>query len=96
MNMEKIINKIEFPFPVFITKEGKWFVAECSLLGIAAQGRTEPEVKENIKDLIKEYIEDKDISKPNLRRLISSSLNYIPVKISRQFIYGKTPAATSK
>lgn len=94
--MEKMIKKIEFPFPVFITKEGKWFVAECSLLGIATQGRTEIEVKENIKDLIMEYIKDQDISKPNLKELASSSLNYIPVKIPRDIIYGKTSAAVSK
>ena len=94
--MKKDINKIEFPFPIFITKEGKWFVAECSFLGIATQGKTEAEVKENIKDLIAECIKGQDISKPNLRRLISSSLNYIPVKIPRQFIYGKTPTAVSK
>jgi len=29
---------IQFPFPIFITKEGKWFVAECPVLGIATQG----------------------------------------------------------
>ncbi len=80
--MNKGINKIEFPFPIFITKEGKWFVAECSLLNIATQGKTETEVKENIKDLIAECIKDQDIPKPNLRRLISSSLNYIPVNFN--------------
>ena len=55
---------IQFPFPVFITKEGKWFVAECSILGIATQGKTEKEVKENMKDLIKEYFSDPDTPKP--------------------------------
>jgi len=47
---------IQVPFPVFILKEGKWFVAECPILSIATQGRTEKEVKENIKDLIQEYL----------------------------------------
>ncbi len=88
--MKGVIKKIEFPFPVFITKEGKWFVADCHFLGIATQGKTEKEVKENIKDLIEECINDKDILKPRLRGLISSSLNYIPVKIPRNIIYGKT------
>lgn len=47
---------IQYPFPVFILKEGKWFVAECSILNIATQGRTEKEIKENMKDLIQEYL----------------------------------------
>lgn len=51
---------IHFPFPVFITTEGKWFVAECPILGIASQGESEAEVKNNIKDLIKEYLKDPD------------------------------------
>ncbi len=28
-------------------KEGRWFVASCSTLDIATQGKTEQEVKEN-------------------------------------------------
>lgn len=92
----KNINKIEFPFPVFITKEGKWFVAECAFFGIATQGKTETEVKENIKDLIEECIKDQDVLKPNLSGLVSSSLNYIPVKIPKQFLYGKTSTVASK
>lgn len=81
---------IQFPFPVFITKEGKWYVAECSLLGIATQGKTEKEVKENIKDLIKEYLSDPDTPKVKLKEIVSSSLTYIPVTISANLLYGKT------
>ena len=29
--------------PIFITKEGEWFVACCPMLDIATQGRTEEE-----------------------------------------------------
>jgi len=54
---------VRFPFPVFITKEGKWFVSECPFLGIATQGKTEKEVKENIKDLIHEYLADPNTNK---------------------------------
>lgn len=81
---------IQFPFPIFITMEDKWFVAECSLLNIATQGKTEKEVKENIKDLIKEYLKDPDTPKRQLRKLPSSSLTYIPVSVSRKLLYGKT------
>ena len=37
-------------------------MAECPLLNIATQGKTEKEVKENMKDLIKEYLSD--LNKP--------------------------------
>ncbi len=63
------MKKIQFPFPVFITKEGKWFVAECPILNIATQGRTENEVKENIEDLIKEYLKDPDTPKEQLKKV---------------------------
>ncbi len=79
---------IQFPFPVFITTEGKWFVAECPIFNIATQGKTEKEVKENIKDLIIEYLNDPDTPKEPLRKIKDSSLNYIPVSISRKLIYG--------
>lgn len=81
---------IQFPFPVFVTKEGKWFVAECPILNIATQGKTEKEVRDNIKDLIKEYLKDPDTSKDQLKKIPSSSLSYIPVLISKELLYGKT------
>ena len=90
------MNKVEFSFPIFITKEGRWFVAACPILGIATQGKTEKEVKENMKDLIKEYLRDPDTPKPKLKEFSFSSLSYIPVKISKPLLYGKTPAPTSK
>lgn len=54
------------PFPVIITKEGKWSVASCPILDLATQGRTEKEVKENMKDLINEYMSDSDTPKPEV------------------------------
>lgn len=81
---------IQFPFPIFITKERKWFVAECPILGIATQGKTEEEVKDNLRDLIKEYLSDPDTPKNQLKKIISSSLTYIQVPVLGEFIYGKT------
>ena len=51
-------------FPILISKEGGWFVASCPMLDIATQGRTEEEVKENMADLIEEYMDDSDTPKP--------------------------------
>jgi len=56
------------PFPVLISKEGKWFVACCPMLDIATQGRTEEEVRENMMDLIEEYMEDPDTQKQSDNR----------------------------
>ncbi len=81
---------IQFPFPVFITVEGKWFVAECPVLSIATQGRTEKEVKENMKDLIQEYLRDPDTPKKRLKEVAFTSLSYITVPVSKELLYGKT------
>ena len=55
---------VQIPLPVLITKEDKWFVASCPILDIATQGKTEKEVKENMADLINEYLSDPRIQ-PN-------------------------------
>jgi predicted RNase H-like HicB family nuclease len=70
-------------FPVLISKEGRWFVACCPILDIATQGRTEEEVKENMADLIAEYMEDPDTQKPDLETITPTSVKLatIPVKI---------------
>jgi predicted RNase H-like HicB family nuclease len=70
-------------FPVLISKEGKWFVASCPMLDIATQGRTEEEVKENMVDLIEEYMEDPDTQKPDWETIMSTSviMTSVPVNI---------------
>ena len=63
---------VRVPFPVVITREGKWFVAECSILDVATQGKSEAEVRENISDIIIQYMKDPDTPKPNLDQLQSN------------------------
>jgi predicted RNase H-like HicB family nuclease len=58
---------VQLPFPIFIAIEGEWFVASCPLLDIAAQGKSEKEVKANMADLIKDYLGDPDMPKPTLK-----------------------------
>ena len=79
-----MVKDIQFPFPVFIMKEGKWFVAECPIFNIATQGKTEVEVKKNMKDLIEECLADPDISKSSLKNTNSSFFTYIPVSLSQK------------
>jgi predicted RNase H-like HicB family nuclease len=56
---------IQLPLPILITKENKWFVASCPILDIATQGKKEKEVKENMADLINDYLNDPDTPKPS-------------------------------
>ena len=60
------MKEINIPLPIVITKEGDWFVASCPWLDIATQGKTEEELKENMRDLIHDYLTDPDTKKPEL------------------------------
>lgn len=86
---------VQVPFPILLTREGKWFVASCPLLEIATQGRTEKEVKENLADLINEYLRDRDTLKPSLEDLMSLSLANIPVRIPEGVLHTKASASTT-
>jgi predicted RNase H-like HicB family nuclease len=50
----------KLPFTIVIAREGKWFVASCPQLGIATQGKSEAEARENMADLIEDYLSDPD------------------------------------
>lgn len=86
---------LQVPVPVLITREGKWFVASSPILDVATQGRTEKEVKENLADLITEYLRDPDTRKPSLEELMSLSLANIPVRIPEGVLRGKTSSSPS-
>jgi predicted RNase H-like HicB family nuclease len=86
---------IQVPFPIVITKEDKWFVASCPLLDIATQGKTGEEVKENMIDLINDYLSDPDTPKPSLEDLLSLSLTNIPVKIPKGVLHRKASTAVT-
>ena len=86
---------LQVPVPVLITREGKWFVASSPILDVATQGRTEKEVKENLADLIYEYLRDPDTRKPSLDELMSLTLANIPVRIPESILHGKTASSPS-
>lgn len=87
---------IPIPMPVLIAKEGKWFVASCPVLDIATQGETEEEVKENMEDLINDYLNDPDTPKPDIRTIMSVSLTNIPVNVPEGVIHSKAKTASSE
>ena len=87
---------MKMPLPVIITREGKWFVAACPVLDIATQGKTEKEVKENMKDLINEYLKDPDTPKPKIEAIMSVSLVNLPVNIPKGVLHNKTTTVRAK
>ena len=69
-------------------------MASSPILDVATQGRTEKEAKENLADLINEYLRDPDTRKPTLEELMSLSLANIPVRIPESVLHGKTPSSS--
>lgn len=86
---------VQLPFPIIITREGKWFVASCPLLDIATQGKTEAEVKANMVDLIDDYLNDPDTPKPALEDLLSLSLTNIAVRVPKGVLNAKASTIAS-
>ena len=87
---------MKMPLPVILTKEGKWFVAACPVLYIATQGKTEKEVKENMVELINEYLKDPDTPKPKIEAIMSVSLINLPVNIPKGVLDTKTTTVRAK
>ena len=89
------MEEIEISLPIVVMKEGKWFVASCPPLDIATQGETEQEARENMADLIDEYLHDEDTPKPELP-IKMASLSYILAKIPRGKIFdGKVEGSSN-
>ena len=86
---------VELPFPIIIAREGKWFVASCPLLDVATQGKTEDEVKENMADLINDYLSDPDTFKPSFKDLISLSLANIAVTVPEGVLHREASTAVT-
>jgi predicted RNase H-like HicB family nuclease len=40
------------PFSASVTKEGRWFVAQCLEVDVASQGRTEKQALANLRDAL--------------------------------------------
>ncbi|RLG21427.1 hypothetical protein DRN74_02595 [Candidatus Micrarchaeota archaeon] len=81
---------MQVPLPIVISKEGKWFVASCPVLGIATQGKTEQEVKAMMEELINDYFKDKDTPKPKISTMMQITITNILVNIPKRVFYAKT------
>jgi predicted RNase H-like HicB family nuclease len=47
-------------FSSVVTKDGRWFVADCPELGIASQGKSVEKALRNLREAIELYLEDED------------------------------------
>ena len=56
-------------FPIVVTKRGNGLLLYAQFVNIATQDKTEAEVKENMADLINDYMTDPDTVKPSHRSL---------------------------
>ena len=88
--------RIEVSLSVVISREEKWFVASCPLLDLATQGKTEKEVKENMKDLLEDYFNDPDTKKPTIKTMKSASVSLIDMPVELEVCNGKTALIGSK
>jgi predicted RNase H-like HicB family nuclease len=59
---------------VVITKEGKWYVARSAELGVASQGRSVDEARQNLKEALELFLEDQPEAKEILPTEESASL----------------------
>lgn len=72
--------------PVVISREDKWLVARVPILGLATQGKTLEEVKENVVDLLNLYFENPHTPKPKLQSL--SNLDVILTTVDLVVVEG--------
>jgi len=57
-------------FSSVVTREGKWFVANCPELDIASQGKTVELALKNLREAIELYLQDEDAKVPQDRGLL--------------------------
>jgi len=52
-------------FSSVVVKEGGWYVATCTELGVTSQGKTVEKSLSNLKEAIELYLEDEDAPVPD-------------------------------
>ena len=62
--------KKNYKFTAVITKEDKWFVAECAELKIASQGKTIESSIKNLKEAVALYLKDEEVAEQISKPLV--------------------------
>lgn len=81
------------PIPVIFSREGAWFIATCPVFDLVTQGKTQKEAEDMMADMLKEYVQDKDVPKPPIRVMTSYvSVSFMPIKLPGEIPHGKSKA----
>lgn len=64
-------------YHVLIWQEDKWFVARCLELEVTSQGRTKKEALVNLREAVELYLEDEDLTKFVLPRIVKPQITQI-------------------
>ena len=58
-------------FTASVTKEGRWFVAQCIEVDVASQGKTEQEALDNLREALELYFDSpRRHTVPHLHKLV--------------------------
>ncbi len=73
---------VRINLPIIIIKEDNWFVALVPTLGVAAQGKTLDEVKENMSDLLGMYFTNPHTPKPKIKTLVNANIIFSTISVN--------------
>jgi predicted RNase H-like HicB family nuclease len=73
------LNKVRFPITTF--KENNEWIANTSLIPLCAQGETEEEAVECLKEMIDDYMTDPHTKKPTIETILQVSIREIPIEL---------------
>ena len=58
------------PFAATISREGRWYVAQCLEIDVASQGESEDEALANLREALELYLEPPQATRPPKIRMI--------------------------
>ncbi len=64
-------------YHALVWKEGRWFVAKALELEVASQGKTRSEALVNLREAVDLYLEDEDISRFPLPKIVKPQVAQI-------------------
>jgi len=75
--------------PIEITREDELTIAICPVFNVGSQGKSETEALENAKEALEEYLEDEDIQRQNLEKILSYTVSIILSDEEKRFLNHK-------
>ena len=66
--------QIKLKLPIKITYEENLIIAICPIFNVGSQGQTKTQALKNAKEALQLYLEDKDVQKQNLKKIIHHTI----------------------